>query len=197
MKLVMRVGRLGRRLWAKKVVRIIVVLLAVAIPAALWLNHWSSAPAATTIHVAQPATAATAKPTYKLFKTPYFTTEIPASWQPQAASTVNGRWQQVVVAPASVSGQLGFSSALIPSDGLNGIGDYKLRTSDTTTYKVVTDAALPAGSQTFLTAGTSDYTTFLQAQGRYAALSLTGQEATGDAHTTLLHILATWHWIAQ
>jgi len=186
-----------KRLFKRRLVRLAGALIIVAVPAVLWLAHWSSQPAATTIHIAQPAKAAASQPTYQLLKTPYFTTEIPASWQPRAASTVSDRWQQVAVAPAGVSGQVGLSSAVIPSDGLSGIGDYKLRISDPTTYKVVTDATLPAGSQTFLTAGTADYTTFLQAQGRYAALSITGLEEAGESHTLLLHMLNTWHWITQ
>ena len=194
MVMIIQTLRCGRRLWGRKLVRIIVIILVIAVPAITWLNHWSSAPAATTIHVAQPASSTSAKPAYKALSTAYFSTEIPSDWQPRAAATVNGRIQQVAVAPPGVSGQLGLTSAVLPSDGLSGVADYKLRISDAATYNRLSDAALPAGSEIFQTAGSSDYTTFLIHNGRYAAISISGLESGSDAHNLLLHLLASWQW---
>lgn len=192
---VKQLQRIIGKLFARKLTRVATALAVVLIPAIAVLSSWSNSPSSTPITITPPHESRHVTAPYQSLKTPYFTSQLPGTWHIKPSHRSGSRYEQTAYAPNGSNGQVGFTSDVIPSDGLRGIGDYNLRLSDTTNYRLLTDPAVPSDTELFENRSVdSGYTAFMTRSGRYVAVSITGMGSEAANHDLLVHIITAWQW---
>ncbi len=177
-------------------------VLAVCLAAALWLlGSWSNGPAEGTVHTGKTtaSTQASKAASPLVVQTSLFTTELPAGFvQKDASAPTSELPVRVLATSQGARQQAGFSGGPLPADGLPGVADYHLRTTDTATYRPSTNAQLPAGSSTFESADGGMVTLFWPHGSRFVEVTVSGDPGTKQAQYTLLYkILQTWNWVSE
>ncbi len=179
-----------------KVIAALGVIVIIGIIGAIALNHWANSSSTQMITIKDtPVSNTPSKPEYQPLQTAFFSTQVPKTWHIQGGLQANSTTvQEVAFAPSGSNGQVGFTSDVLPSDGLAGVGDYHLRTSDPT-YTSFTDPSFPASALAFKNvAGPLNYTAFITHGNRYAAISVSDEGSPDDAIALLRTILGHWSW---
>ncbi len=177
-------------------------VLAICLTAALWLlGRWSNGPAEGTVRTGKTTAPSRATPAASplAVRTSLFTTELPAGFvQKDASAPTSELPVRVLATSQGARQQVGFSGGPLPADGLPGVADYHLRTTDTATYHRSTSTELPAGSSAFESADGSMVTLFWPHGSRFVEVTVSGDPGTKQAQYTLLYkILQTWNWASE
>jgi len=169
------------------------VLVVLALGAGLFIN-WINQPSEQTI-VVQNADVTT-QPTTQTVDTPYFTFVLPASYAVRNNKSVDPHMVHILAfTTLNVDSQVGVSSALLPSDGLKGVGDYNLRATATDQYEQFVDSSFPPGSVSFrLVSSAVNPIVFMVNGDRYASVSVSGSASNSDQLTLLKAITSSWLW---
>jgi len=185
-------------------VPLLVVALLIAV-ATIVLTHWMNGGSDGTVHmgtpVAQKQTVNTLPTEPVSVTSSYYTTTLPGGFTVRRQADVTSSGPTLAQFSANTRSetdqQIGITIGRLPSDGLAGVADYHLRTSDTATYAAFTPAGLPAGALAFRTTqGPAAITIFWPHDALYAELSFSteGQAASNALLTTYSQVLANWAW---
>lgn len=183
-----------RYLISKRWFKIGLVIILVLCICGYLFYRWSATPVSTTTVQSAVAETQTAQPTYQPLSTNNFSTEIPSGWQTTDNNPRETRVQIITYAPGTTPGQIAFVSDSLPSDGLAGVGDYILRTHNTTAYSRIRDPSLPEGAIVFYSKDPTSYTAFLTHGTLYASVSVSDLTAPDEALQLLAHTLTVWQW---
>jgi len=186
-----------RSLWRHKLVRTGLILAILAIPVSIAYRSWANSSTTSTIHIATIAPVATTAATKQPLKTAYFTTQVPAAWKIQTNPAPSAsRLQVVAFASKDSNAQLAIVSDALPAEGINAVGDYHLRTTDTQNYSPFSDPSLPAGTRAFTNNKDSgSLTIFMTNNGRYVSLTVSGESDQAASLEQLKSVLADWVWV--
>ena len=164
-------------------------------------NHWMSSDSTGTVHVSNPsATRAVPTPQPVSLSSTYFSTTLPAGFtiKRQVESSNSDRlYSALALTPSAQDLQVAVTAAQLPSDGLAGVGDYHLRTSQADTYAPYTLPRAPNGSSVFRTrSGASAFTLFWPHGSIYVelAFSTSGGASLDQLVSAYEQVLSTWQW---
>lgn len=175
----------------------VVVLLIVIV---FVLTHWMNSDSAGTVHVgtAPPQSSVTSEPVSLM--SPYFTTLLPTGFSIKRHATSTNP-DSLYTAFATTSSeqdkQVAITVATIPSSGLQGVGDYNLRTSQASTYQPYALPALPSEAHAFRTlSGPAAFTVFWPHGSIYIelAFSTSGGASLAQLQQAYQQVLTTWNW---
>jgi hypothetical protein len=190
----------------RKLVRWGVILatsMVVLVPTAIVLGRWMTGSSEGTVRTGIP-TSQTAPPVAQepvTIDTSFFSTTLPAGFtvkrkvdnpsatplQLELAANTGSRTDQ----------QFSATIGTMPPDGLSGIGDYNLRSTDTTTYAKIALPNLPSGAVAFHSiSGPAALTIFWPRTTHYAEISFTTESGTSQdsLQTTYSSVMAAWSW---
>ncbi len=177
-----------------------IITTCIIVAAALALKAWMSGSSEGSVHVGSPTTHAARAPSQPLsVSTPYFTTTLPAGFilKRQSPDPTDAASYGVVANTSSgIDRQFAATYAPLPTDGLQGVGDYNLRRTSPT-YEPVQIAALPAGAAAFHTVqGSSEITVFWQHETHYLSLSLSTQGSASEQQlqADYVQVMSSWQW---
>jgi hypothetical protein len=133
--------------------------------------------------------------------TPYFTASLPSNFAVKRQNSLANGGPVLFQLSANTDGrtdkQFGATIGVTPAEGLSGLSDYKLRSSDTATYATYTPVGLPPGATAFHTiSGPAEVTIFWPHGGHYAELSFStnGTASQSALEDTFRSVIASWDW---
>lgn len=183
------------------------LLVAVALAAVVTatLTHWMNGSSDGTVRMGTPVAqkqATNTLPTEPVSVTSsYYTTTLPGGFTVRRQAEVANSGPTLAQFSANTNSeadqQIGITIGRLPSDGLAGVADYHLRTSDAATYAAFTPAGLPAGALAFRTVqGPAAITIFWPHDTLYAELSFSteGQAASSALLATYNRVIGSWTW---
>lgn len=152
-----------------------VLILAVVIMI-VRLIFWANQPSGTTINI---PTVRVSKPEPQPISldTPYFSTLIPAGYSTQDNSDPNNPSSvQILAYKTGVEGtDIGFTSNSLPSDGIYGVADYKMRRSEGSGYTLIPPDGFGGAEYVFRkTKEKPEMTAFVVHNDRYLTIAVTG-----------------------
>jgi len=188
-----------------KVAIIAGALLALVVPSLLLLHSWMGGSATGTVHVGTPTAhqeeLAPHITTPVQLDTPYFTTSLPGDFRVKRQTTLTNGGPILFQLNANTDGktdeQFGATIGTTPTDGLVELADYKLRSTDTSTYAAYTPDSLPPGAIAFHTvSGPAALTVFWPEGSHYAELSFStdGVASESTLQNLLSAVIAAWDW---
>jgi hypothetical protein len=128
--------------------------------------------------------------------TPLFTTVVPPDYKITDNSNSNTPNKVQIVAYGSGSDQtnIGFTSDMLPSDGIYGVADYKMRRTETSGYTLVPPDGF-AGAEYVFRKSTEqpEMTAFVLNGDRYLSIAITGGTESLQAEQ-LQRILTSLVW---
>jgi hypothetical protein len=178
-----------------------IICLAVALPPGIYAEHWLSGSSTGTASVGHPTGTIAQHQEPVMVTTSLFSTLLPAGFHiKRQLETPNGNLHQLeLVAYGGTNLGLQFAATVgvVPSDGLQGIGDYNLRTTQRASYSLVTPVSLPAGAHAFQsTTGPASLTVFWPHGNRYVELAFTTDSGASYSQLEAVYaeVLANWSW---
>lgn len=157
--------------------------------------YWANQPSVTsisspTVRITEPELQPTP------LDTPFFSTLIPAGYTTQNNSNPDDPTSlQLLAYKTGVNGtDIGFTSNLLPSDGIYGIADYKLRRSEGSGYSLIPPDGFSGAEYVFRkTKEKPEMTAFIVHENRYLTVAITGGTESLQAEQ-LQQVLANLSW---
>jgi hypothetical protein len=176
---------------------------AIGLPAAVLLQRWMNSQTNGSVQngpgVSSSQLASTPQP--QSLQTPYFITSLPASFaikQRHETPDSNGvQLSLLAVTSSQIDQQFAISVGPMPHGGIGNLGDYNLRTTQTSTYAVYALPDLPAGAAAFRTiTGPAAFTVFWPHGNQYIELALSSDAGASyqPLESTLQQIITNWQW---
>lgn len=182
------------------------VSAAIVTPAAIALSHWVNGAAMGTAHTGS-AAATTTSPLASVTEavpntltTPYFSTTLPSGFavkrQTKASdATAPIQFEAVAMSAPTKDQQLAVTVGNLTSGGLQDIGDYNLRTLQTTSYRSFTTAGMPANARGFQTiSGAPGFTVFSTQGSHYIEITMStdGGATLPQLQAAYAQIMNSW-----
>jgi hypothetical protein len=165
------------------------------------LLHWMGGPNTGTVQVGTPKENVSQHETQSVsVKTSYFTTVLPAGFviKRQVETPASSALLQLVAnTPSATDQQFAATVDTTPGGGIQEVGDYHLRASQTTIYTRFKLANLPTGAVAFKnSSGPAAFTVFWPHGSRYAELSLStdGLASLDQLEATFSQVVTSWQW---
>lgn len=180
----------------RKVIILATIVICISIGlVALW--RWASGPVESTI-TANPPQQSTAN-TLQQMDTEYFYTHLPTDYRVEKESKLQGPLVRISATQQTAKGlQVGITSAVLPTGGIQEVADYHLRTTQKELYATLDLSPLPQYSKAFITTpGTTpiQVTVFMEHAGHYASVTVSSYSNTKDmVIQRLQQIIADWNW---
>lgn len=179
------------------IVRIIASsILVVVVGVATWgLLNWANSPVKRQIVVSN--SDASSNTTTQDVATEYFATKLPNNYRVQTDDnpTDKAMVQMTAFAKDGNGAQVGITSALLPTSGLDGVADFLFRIRRTDLYEQVATVGFTNGT-TFRKKDGSELTTFITEGQRYASIAISGDTVDSDKVTALRTTVSTnWRWL--
>jgi len=187
------------RQWGLSIALISIVLIA----AVLVIVHWASGASDGAVHVGKPDATTTGAPQGPVIsETPYFTTQLPQGYDVKQRSVTPGQaaiqLQLRAYNSHVASEQFAVTVGILPQEGLNGVGDYHLRTSDPG-YAHYLPLDMPASAVAFrTTTEPAAFTVFWVHDTDYYEITLsTDDVGLGYAplQSTYSQVMTHWKWL--
>lgn len=179
---------------SKRIIYLLLILGLATVPLVLF-NRWASQPSNQSIIVGGGTGGGKPVPKFQTLKTGYFSVKVLSDWRirNELDHAASSRLHILVYAPSGNS-QAAITSDLLPPDGLNGVADYHLRATDVSTYAEVKEPSYDFVTKAFKTRTSIGETVFMVRNGRYASLTLSGQETPKQLSSLLNIMLNSWQW---
>lgn len=179
------------------IIRIIVSSVIVGIVgSATWsLLIWANSPVKRQLVVSTDST--TSSITTQDVATDYFVTKLPSNYRVQTTDNPTDKTmvQMSAFTKEGSGAQVGITSALLPTSGLDGVADFLFRIRRTDLYEQVKTVGFATGT-TFRKKDGSELTTFVVQDQRYASIAISGDSVDSDKVTSLRTTIATnWRWL--
>lgn len=176
------------------VVGVLLILIAAIVAVIAWTIYWANQPNITTISA--PSIPAPQEPEQQPFVTPFFTTLIPAGYKTQDNSNSSNPNSVQILAFGSGAQHtdIGFTSNLMPNDGIYGVAEYKMRRTEGSGYTLVPPDGFGEAEYVFRKRGTEpEMTAFVVHDNRYLIIAVTGATESLQAEQ-LQRILTSLKW---
>jgi len=176
-------------------------LLVVFGVAAVLIGRWANGSSAGTAHTGTAATKLQPALAPLSIDTPYFTTQLPGTFTVRDRTETPGapavQFRLVANGGTTTDQQFAVTVGTLPSEGLRGIGDYNLRSTQTQSYTPYQPTGLPEGAVAFrASSGPAGCTVFWPHGSRYVALAMStdGGASLEQLRATYSSAIATWVW---
>ncbi|HSX15678.1 MAG TPA: hypothetical protein VLF40_02720 [Candidatus Saccharimonadales bacterium] len=163
------------------------------------LRLWAGGPSTGTVHEGKPIiTAKNEAPKEPLaVDTAYFTVTLPPGFTVRRQSDTPDRPIQLELVASNGHQQFAVTVGTLPSGGLEGLGDYNLRVTQTADYEPYRPAGIPIESTAFRNlTGDVGFTDFWPHGSKYAEISLTsdGAATMPELFGTFEQASHNWQW---
>ena len=141
-----------------------------------WIIYWANQPNLTSGTV-MPPPPIQALPEDQPLTTPFFSALIPPGYKIDDTSNPNtpDKLQVVVYGSGQDTTNIGFTSNLLPTDGIYGVADYKMRRTETSGYTLVPPDGFTGAEYVFRKSTEQpEMTAFVLNDNRYLSIAITG-----------------------
>jgi len=184
----------------RRVIVLAVICLVIGI-AILLFNKWEGGSATGRVHTGTPTTTTTPVAPPLAVTNHYFSTVLPAGFslkrQIENSSSSDSLVSLVATTGSDLSEQFAATVGTIPPSGIQGVGDYNLRATQTSTYQPYTPVDLPPGAVAFRTSsGAPAFTVFWPHTNVYIELSFSSDGGASLEQLVLVYeqVLHSWKW---
>ena len=184
------------RKWAVSILCCVVIVITALVSA--W--QWTRATSDGQVHIGTPKTPAApvAVVTQPMpLSTPYFTTMLPGDFAVKRQVTAPSDAVLLQLVATSKHQQFAVTIRPLLAEGLAGLGDYNLRTTQTTTYEPYRPAGLPIEATAFRSVnGPPEFTVFWPHGAVVAEISMSsdGASTLAELFTSFVRISHSWGW---
>ena len=184
------------RKWALSIICCVVIVLTALVSA--W--QWTRATSDGQVHVGTPKApaapaAAVTQPTP--LSTPYFTTMLPSGFAVKRQTVTPDRPTLLQLVANSKHQQFAVTIRELPREGLSGLGDYSLRTTQSAQYEPYRPAGLPVDATAFrAVSGPPEFTVFWPHQAVVAEISMSsdGGATLAELFNSFVQAAHSWGW---
>lgn len=180
----------------KRLIASVIVIVVVAVCTWLLLR-WANSPVTQRVISTDIANQTDANETIDI-TTDYYRTKLPADYRVELNPNPNDATMLQLSAFPSDDGrvQVGITTALLPTDGLNGVADYIYRIKQTATYIPISTTVFSGDSHEFQKQGGGELSAFVINGGRYASITVSGEGTTDDDLRVVQQLIAAnWNWL--
>jgi hypothetical protein len=175
---------------------IIVGIVGCVIAGVVRVMTWANAPNVTTIHIPKQIPQSV-ESTLQPLKTTYYHTVVPADYTIQNNTDPHtpSLTQLLVFGSGALHTQIGFTSNVLPSDGLDGVADYKLRREETSGYTLIPPDGFVTAEYVFRKTGSMpEMIAFALNKDRYLSVAISGGTESLQAEQ-MQYILKSLTWL--
>jgi len=181
---------------------VLVVLVVVGVVMYVLLQNWMNSDNAGNVYVGQPKTNSSDKtPDSVAIKSDYFTATLPGGFvikRSGADPSGSSLFQVTADTPSTTDESIAASISTTPPGGIQEVGDYHLRASQTDTYAPFTPPNLPPSAKAFKNvSGPAGFVVFWPHANHFAEISLStdGVASLDQLQTVFSQIVASWQWL--
>lgn len=185
-----------RYLIASKLFRVSMVVVILGAFGAIFLYRWSSEPVTTIITPEQVSVnQSDRRNDYQPVETRLFSTKVPGAWKVRKTSDDTNASKLTAFGSSNPQGKVAIVSDSLPTDGLSGVADYNLRSSQPTLYRRTSINGISNGVIVFENKQqTVSYTAFLLHDDSYASVTTSSTVTTEASKALLAQVLDDWQW---